>query len=337
MSTLRLERVIPQGGVLGGRVTVHGTGIDPQQLADCRVVFGSHATRPVLTTTTLLLAIVPENASGPVIQLQQGERTSNTLPFVVGSLLAENLHPVANPVVNRQGTIYTTISGTKSQQVPVSLYHVTRFGEVEPFAEGILNPTGLAFGPDGELYVSSRHEGTVYRVDRQGNVSQFAKNLGIATGLAFDTLGRLYVGDRRGTIYQVSDTGQARAVAKLGPSVTAYHLAFGPDEQLYVSFPTLSGSDIIYRLPPNEPPQTFVTGLGRAQGIAFDAEDNLYAVAYAGGEGGIMKITPDGTIQHVIAGIHLVGLAFGVDGDLILTDNSALYKVGLGVQGRPLP
>ena len=41
-------------------------------------------------------------------------------------------------------------------------------------------------------------------------MSQFAKNLGIATGLAFDTLGRLYVGDRRGTIYQVSDTGQAR-------------------------------------------------------------------------------------------------------------------------------
>jgi sugar lactone lactonase YvrE len=323
--------------VLGGRVTVHGTGIDAQQLADCRVVFGSHATRPVLTTTTLLLAIVPDNATTQTVHIQQRERTSNPLSFVVGSLLAENLHPVANPVIDHQGTIYTTISGTKSQQVPVSLYHITRFGEVEPFAEGILNPTGLAFGPDGDLYVSSRHEGTVYRVDRQGNISQFAKNLGIATGLAFDTRGRLHVGDRRGTIYQVSDTGQARVVAKLGPSVTAYHLAFGPDEHLYVSFPTLSGSDTIYRLPPDGAPQTFVTGLGRAQGIAFDAEGNLYAVAYASGVGGVIKITLHGTIEHVIAGIHLVGLAFGIDGELILTDNSALYKVGLGVQGRSLP
>jgi sugar lactone lactonase YvrE len=145
------------------------------------------------------------------------------------------------------------------------------------------------------------------------------------------------VGDRRGAIYQIAASGQARVVAKLAPGVTAYHLAFGPDEHLYVSFPTLSGSDSIYRLAPDGAIHPFVVGLGRAQGIAFDTEDNLYTVAYSGGEGGIMKITPDGTIQHIIAGIHLVGLAFGRDGELIVTDNSTVYKVGLGVHGRSLP
>jgi sugar lactone lactonase YvrE len=337
MNTLLVERVIPERGVRGGRVKVHGTGIDPQRLAECRVVFGSYATRPALATTTLLLAIVPEEATPQTLQLQQNERTSNTLSFTVGTLLAENLHPVANPVVDRQGNIYTTISGTKGQSVPVSLYRVTRFGEVEPFAEGILNPTGLAFGPDGDLYVSSRHEGIVYRVDMQGHVSQLATNLGIATGLAFDALGQLYVGDRRGAIYRVSETGQARVIAKLSPSVTASHLAFGPDEHLYISFPTLAGEDSIYRLTPAGEVQIFVSGLGRTQGIAFDVEDNLYAIAYTGGEGGVVKITPDGTLQHVIAGIHLVGLAFGVEGELILADNSALYKMELGVHGRSLP
>ena len=148
-------------------MTVHGTSIDPQQLEDCRVVWLRCYT-PSAHHDNATAGHCAGKRLGALIQLQQGERTSNTLPFVVGSLLAENLHPVANPVVDRQGTIYTTISGTKGQQVPVSLYRVTRFGEVEPFAEGILNPTGLAFGPDGELYVSSRHEGTVYRVDRRG-------------------------------------------------------------------------------------------------------------------------------------------------------------------------
>jgi sugar lactone lactonase YvrE len=300
------------------------------------VVFGAQATRPLLTTATLLLATVPEAATPQTIHLQQHERTSNALPFVVGTRLAENLHPVANPAIDQKGNIYTTISGTKGQHVPVSLYRLTPFGEIEPFAEGILNPTGLAFGPDGQLYVSSRHESTVYRVDAQGNVSQFATHLGIPTGLAFDASGRLYVGDRRGAIYEVSDTAQVRAVAKLDPSMTAYHLAFGPDEHLYVSFPTLSGSDAIYRLTPDGAVHTFVTGLGRTQGIAFDAEGNLYAIAHAGAEGGIMKITPHGAIQHVVAGIHLVGLAFGRDGELIVADNSTLYKVGLGVHGRSL-
>jgi hypothetical protein len=209
------------GGVRGGRVTVTGSGLDPHTLGTCRLAFGSTQTRPLLITPSLLVGPVPGAADAETIQVVQQDRQSTTLPFAVATLVAENLHPVTNPALDRHGNVYTTISGTKGQQVLVSLYKITRFGEVEPFASGITNPTGLAFGADEALYVSSRHEGMLYRVDAQGSVSAFAEGVGIATGLAFDAQGYLYVGDRRGTVLRLSPAGEVEPFAKLGPSAAA--------------------------------------------------------------------------------------------------------------------
>src|SRR5262245_19104582 len=116
-----------------------------------------------------------------------------------------------------------------------------------------------------------------------------------------------------------------------------YHLAFADDGCLYVSFPTLSGSDQIYRITSDGEVQPFVWGLGRAQGIAFDVAQNLYVVAHYEGEGGVICITSAGVMTRVVAGVNLVGLAFGMYGDLILTDNSTVYKLAFGVQGRLSP
>lgn len=336
MKQITLEHVRPQAGVRGGRVTVTGSGLDPHTLGTCRLAFGSTQTRPLLITPSLLVGPVPGAADAETIQVVQQDRQSTTLPFAVATLVAENLHPVTNPALDRHGNVYTTISGTKGQQVLVSLYKITRFGEVEPFASGITNPTGLAFGPDEALYVSSRHEGMLYRVDAQGSVSAFAEGVGIATGLAFDAQGYLYVGDRRGTVLRVSPAGEVEPFAKLGPSAAAYHLAYGADECLYVSYPTLSGDDRVYRLTPDGTVHTFAHGLGRAQGLAFDSDGNLYVVAYFEGAGGVVQITPAGDTRHTIAGRNLVGLAFGSEGELFVVDNSTLYRLDLGIQGRPL-
>ncbi|GIX47647.1 MAG: hypothetical protein KatS3mg131_1858 [Candidatus Tectimicrobiota bacterium] len=337
MPTISIERICPQAGVPGGRVRVECRGLDPQALDACALVFGTTPTRPVLATPTLVVGVVPAESEATTVCLVQDGRRSSAVPFVVATPLADNLHPVANPAVDAQGVIYTTVSGTGGQEVPVSVYRISPYGEVEPFASGIINATGLALGPDGDLYVSSRHDGTVYRIDATGTVTPFAEQLGLATGLAFDALGRLYVGDRRGVIYQVLEPGTARVFARLEPSVAAYHLAFGDDDLLYVSYSTLCGDDRIYRITPDGEVEVYASGLGRAQGLAFDADHNLYVVAHYEGQGGIVCITPDGRIEPVVSGVNLVGLAFGADGDLIVVDHSTVYRLALGVRGRPLP
>ena len=57
--------------------------------------------------------------------------------------------------------------------------------------------------------------------------------------------------------------------------------------------------------------EMYYRGLGRPQGIAFDAEGRLYAAASLGGKRGVVRITPDGQASPAVAGPGLVGLAFG--------------------------
>src|SRR6185295_1434532 len=103
----------------------------------------------------------------------------------VAAPLATGLHQVDSPVFDRAGNLYVTFSGTRGQQVPVSIFRVTPNGTRETFSSGIVNPTSMAIDRDDRLYVSSRFEGTVYRVAADGSVESYATDLGIACGLAF--------------------------------------------------------------------------------------------------------------------------------------------------------
>ena len=332
MSSITIQPVLPQAGVRGGRIQVSCQGLDAAALDTCELYFGATATRPALASPAMLVGVAPREADGAGLQVRQQDNQSNVVPFATAALLAENLHPVASPAIDSNGVIYTTISGSKGQQTPVSIFRISPQGEAEPFASGIPNATSLAFGPDGDLYVSSRHTGSVLRVNAQGTVSSVAENLGIVTGIAFDSQGRLHAGDRRGSIYRLSDSGEPQTLATLTPSIAAYHLAFDQQDQLYVSFPTLSGYDKVYVVTPDGELQTLVTDLGRPQGVVVDGDQNLYIVAHIDGEGGVYKRASDGELTRVVAGVNLVGLAFGADGDLVLTDNSAVYRVALGGQ-----
>src|SRR4029077_17773617 len=124
-------------------------------------------------------------------------------------------------------------------------------GTRETFSSGIVNPTSIAADSQGRIYVSSRFEGTVYRLAADGTAQPYATHLGVACGLAFAPDGTLFVGDRSGTIFRVDRSGRTTTFASLPGSVAAFHLALAPDGALHVTGPTFATSDPIYRVDPD--------------------------------------------------------------------------------------
>ena len=195
-----------------------------------------------------------------------------------------------------------------------------------------MNPTGLAFDHEGYLYVSSRYDGTVYRVAPNGTISTYAEGMGVATGIAFDREGSLYVGDRTGTIWRIARDRQIFVFATLEPSLAAYHLAFSPNGTLYVTGPTTSSFDAVHSVDPHGTVSVFYRGLGRPQGMAFDAQSNLYVAASLSGRRGIVKLAPDKKASLVVAGHGLVGLAFTRSGGAVLATINSIFHLNWGIQ-----
>jgi sugar lactone lactonase YvrE len=329
-----IESVDPAAGVEGGEVIITCAGFEPQSWRELQVSFDGVASRPESASPARIVAIVPPGPRGQVeLRVRQAGEASESVGFHAAEKLAENLHPVANPAFDHDnGSVFTTLSGTRGQEVPVSVYKISPNGKTQPFLSDLMNPTGLAFDPEGQMFVTSRYDGVVYRVSPFKEADPFARNLGIATGIAFDSQGRMFVGDRSGTVYLVSEIGDATAFATLEPSMAAYHLAFGPDGALYVTGPTASSFDSIYRVAADGTVTNFFTGLGRPQGLAFDADGNCYVVASHRGRRGVFRVTPSGEISMVVAGPSLVGLCFDDSGNAILASTREIYRVFVGVK-----
>ena len=327
---LRINSVSPQIGIPGGDVVILCEGFEGTAEEPGEVNFGGKAGNLVSYSENRIIAKIVETGTGTGIVLRSEEGETPSYPFMIGHQIAEELHPVCNPVIDRFGAIILTLSGSRGQKVPFSVYRVTMGLEKEPYLAEIMNPSGLTFDVHGDLYISSRHDGIIYKVDENRQIRRFADNLGIVTGLAFDTDGYLYAGDRSGSIFKIDEEGTAVIFASLEPSISAYHLAFGPDKRLYVSGPTLSSQDSLYYIEPNGEVKTFFRGLGRPQGLAFDHQGYLYVGASYLGIKGVWRLDWLGQIEHFIAGPVMVGLVFDSHGNLYLADTHSLYYLPLG-------
>ena len=332
--------ISPPAGVTNGEFVVEGSGFDTSDPAAFAILVDEVRAPLVALSPRRVIAVVPEmKKSGAVdVRVESSGQQSDPVQFIVGKKLAEDLHPVTNPAFDPDDkALFVTRSGSRGERLPVSLFRIDAGGEVSEFSGDIPNPTAIAFDDSGQMYVSSRLDGTIYRVSAFREAQPFARNLGIATGLAFSSDGTMHVGDRTGTIYQVNSIGEEKPWAQLEPSVSAYHLAFGSDDALYVTGPTVSSSDSIYRVDRDGEADTFYKGLGRPQGLAFDDSGNLYVVASLKGRRGIVRIAPDGNdAELVVAGMNLVGLAFGPSGDLAVTSIEAVFSLPLGIAGTLL-
>ena len=333
MSKPKILRIHPLLALPGAEVTIDCEMLDTTDPTLCAVWFRSQRAPIVALSPRRVLAIVPESKpSGPTdVSIESNGERSEPVTIEVGKQLAEDLHPVANPAYDPDdGSLFVTRSGSRGEQLPVTIFRIDVSGEVTEFSGDITNPTGIAFDSSGQMFVSSRMDGTVYRITPFKEAVPFARNLGVATGIAFDRADTMYVGDRTGTIHKVNGIGEESAWAQLEPSVSAYHLVFGPDDNLYVTGPTVASFDSIWRVNPRGEVSVFYKGLGRPQGLAFDGLGNLCVVASLRGRRGVVRIAPDGKqAEMFVAGMNLVGLAFSVTGDLAVASTDSVYSVTL--------
>jgi sugar lactone lactonase YvrE len=332
----RIDDIVPPAALPLGEVELIGAHLGPLAFGPPAVLVDGHPAHVLLSRPTRLAFNVPEEASTGLIEVRSPSGASNTAPLRVAHLLNEGLHPVTSPAVSRSGMIYATISGPRGKQTPVSIVRVSPDGRGTPFVTGILNATGLAFNPEGDLFVTSRAEGNVYRIDASGESTIYAEGMGVATGAAFDAQGNLFVGDRSGTIFKIDPQRKIFVYATLEPSVAAYHMAVDTEGTLYVTAPALNSNDAIWAIDAHGESRVWYRGLGRPQGIALSKDGDVYVCACLHGRRGVVRITAAGQASLALAGPNLVGLAFSPLGTTVLTTSEAVYDVDLGVEGMTL-
>lgn len=336
----KIVNIDPAYAIAGGEIVIDCEGFDTSDPSRCGVTIGDSPGQIVALGPRRVLAVVPETKGGRLeVRLTSSTGDSSEPAFLtVAKKLAGDLHPVANPAFDPDdGALFVTRSGSRGEELPVTLFRIDISGDVSEYSGDISNPTGIVFSPEGQMFVTSRLEGVVYKLTPFKDAVAFARNLGVATGIAFDSQGLMYVGDRTGTIFKVNGIGEERAWTQIESSVSAFHLAFGSDDSLYVAGPTVTSFDSIWRIKPDGDVDVFFKGLGRPQGLAFDRDGNLYVAAALRGRRGIVRISPDGAeAKVVVAGVNLVGLAFSATGEMAVVSIDSVYSLPTQIKGTLL-
>ncbi|HEX5471655.1 MAG TPA: SMP-30/gluconolactonase/LRE family protein [Lacipirellulaceae bacterium] len=216
---------------------------------------------------------------------------------------------------------------------------------------------GVALSPDDrEIFVCVSGAGIV-RVKKSGEHHVFATHAGdhkiIAPNyLLFDSRGRLYVTDsgnwmkHNGCVVRFDSHGEGAVLA--GPFGYANGLALTADQKYLFMVESDSDSILRFEIGADEmlnEPEVYADDVGRLpDGLALDAEGNLYVCCYASDE--VWRIRPDRKktlLAHDRWGILLgrpTNLAFGgKDLDEIYVANLGRYTITrakLGVRGQPL-
>lgn len=338
--TSKITSIHPRYALPGGEIVIECEDFEVGAGENFGCFFDGQKARLVGASRNRIVAIVPQNFDTAEVEvhIESGGERSESKTLIVGKKIAEDLHLVANPAVDpKDDSVVFTRSGSRGQDLPVTLFRLESDGYLQEMMANVMNPTGVAFDSKGQLFVSNRAGGEVYRINHDTEVVPFAVDLGIATGIAFDSHGQMYVGDRSGTIYQISALGTATVFANLEPSVSAYHLAFDADDNLLIAAPGLSSFDVIHQIDRyGFIKKPFFKGLGRPQGMALDADGNVYIAACYQGQRGIVKITAAGEAELFVAGTNLVGLCFNRRGEMIVAANDTVYAVPVNLKGRLL-
>jgi len=224
--------------------------------------------------------------------------------------------------VDASGNVYVAeVTGDR-------IWRISESGEKSifySFASATDNPEGVAFGPDGALYVSGTIGATaphhIIRIDSLGSASVYASVvLPVPLGLTFDSTGNLCVPDfgNNGTIWKITPTHQVSTyVSNLG---FLANVIIGPDGKTLYAASIFNGN--VWRIP-SAGQANLIAHLSTPDGLAFDTMGNLYV----GQDTQITKIAPDGSSSVFATGVTDVrGLA-------VLTPLPGSAAAGAGLLG----
>ena len=320
----------PSWAVPGGPVSIEGVHLPVPADGPPHVLVGAADAHVASASHRVLRIVVPPDSEGGTLAVRIDELPGETLYLQVARVLVSGVHQVDSPVFGPDHRLYCTMSGGRGTKASVPLYRIGADGAREPIAVDISNPTSLAVGPDGRLYVSSRFDGHVYRLQDDDRAEIYATELGTATGLAFGSDGSLFVGDRSGTILRVTPDRHVETFATIPASVAAFHLAMGPDDVLYVSAPTLATHDALYKITADRLVDVVYSGFGRPQGLAFDSTGALYVVDALAGKAALYRLDVSAArpvAELVLTAPTLVGVAFDPAGGLILASSDTVWRL----------
>jgi hypothetical protein len=191
---------------------------------------------------------------------------------------------------------------------------VTQIANLSDFikANPVANPEEDDFEPDGTWYSMVAVNGVLYAVEpNHGEVDR------VTTG---------------GQISRVVDVSASQG------HVVPTSIVFN-NGNFYLgnlgTFPTVQGSETVWKLTPSGQLSPFATGFTTILGLAFDHHNRLYVLemsAITGGPapmtGDIVRIEPNGSRTTIAAGLSFpTGMTFGPDG--------ALYVSNLGFGAPP--
>ena len=177
----------------------------------------------------------------------------------------------------------------------------------------LVDPTDVASGPDGAVYVVGRGSQNVFRVDADGTVTLLLDAAGGGSGVPLSNPFRIAVG-ADGT---VAVAGDNEAVHRIKPdgSVTAVRdetdggwlgardVAVGPTGNVYATGPWPS----VWKITPDDVATQIITLTGDGQGNGLNdptslwVDEDEFVVVGADGSDNVFEISPTGDIELLYA------------------------------------
>lgn len=213
-----------------------------------------------------------------------------------------------------------------------AIEHISSAGVATTVATGLTHPSGLAFGSDGNLYLSQDISGsltsTISKMTPGGTVTPFATGFQVPLGLAFDSAGNLFVADyATKAITKITSGGSVSSFATGLNS--PFGLAFNSTGTLFVAN---RDNGTISQITTGGVISAFASGFNQPNDLTFGSGGNLYVSNFA--DNTISMVTSGGVVSTFVDNTHglsaPVGLAYDPTTDLLYVanqGNSSIYQI----------